>query len=65
MQKPPLDQYNRATIQALLDDDKRFHVLPKGISPKVNVIERLEVEFVFNDIADQYIINNKTGTHPC
>ena len=34
---------------------------PRGISPKVNVIEQLEFELINYDVTVQYICHNMTG----
>ena len=33
--------------------DKRVHAFHKGISPKVNVIRRMEFELMYNDITGE------------
>ena len=35
-------------------EDKGVHTFPKGICPKVNVIERLEYELAYYDSAVHY-----------
>ena len=38
---------------------------PKGISPKVNVIARLEFELAYYDVVVQYVSHYATTTLPC
>ena len=44
--------------------DKGVHSFPKGISPKVNIIERLEFELAYSDSAFKHFIPYTTGTPP-
>ena len=44
--------------------DKEVHTFPKGISPKVNVLARLEFELAYYDVTIQYISPHTTETPP-
>ena len=44
--------------------DKGFHIFPKGMSLKVNVIARLEFELANYDIAAQHFIHFSPDTSP-
>ena len=44
--------------------DKGVHIFPKGIYPKVNVIERLEYELAYYDSAVQRFNHYATKTLP-
>ena len=41
-------------------EDKGFHVFPKGICPKVNIIARLEFELAYYDSAVQRFNHYRT-----
>ena len=43
-------------------EDKKVHTFPKGISLKVNVIERVEFELAFNNFTVQQVSYNSTWT---
>ena len=43
MPRPSLQNNSSGTIQPIAWAYKEFHIFPKGISPKVNVIARLEL----------------------
>ena len=42
--------------------DNEVHIFSKGISPKVNVIIRLEFELASHEVAVQYISHDTTET---
>ena len=42
--------------------DKGFHTFPKGISLKVNVTVRLDIELASYNVAVQYVSYYATGT---
>ena len=44
MSVPSLKKNNSDCIQQMAGEDKGVHTFPKGISPKVNVTTRLELE---------------------
>ena len=44
-------------------EDKKFHNLPNGISPKVNATVRLVSELIHFDTVVQYINQDPTGIH--
>ena len=41
--------------------NKDVHTFPKGISPKVNVIARLEFELAYYDVTVHYVSHYDTG----
>ena len=42
----------------------RIHTVPKGISPKVNLIVWVEFELTYYDVVVQYVNHNAIGTLP-
>ena len=55
MPKPFLLKNSSGSSQPIAGGIKWGHTFPNGISPKVNVIVRLEVEHASYDVADQNI----------
>ena len=50
------------TIQLIVRWDKEVHTFPNGISPKVNVMVRLEFELIYYDVTVQQVNNSATET---
>ena len=44
--------------------DKKIHIFPKGISPKVNVIARLESELAYYNVTVQHVTHYTVVTLP-
>ena len=51
MPKPSLEKNQSGTSYPIACEDKGVHTFPKGISPKVNSIEWLEIKLAYNNVA--------------
>ena len=49
-------------LKAQSSEDKVIHTFLKSIGPKVNLIDRLEFELAYYDVAVEYISHYATGT---
>ena len=59
MPKPPLTKNRSGTIKPIAGEDKKFFIFPNGISLKVKIIEQLEFEITFYNVAIQYVNYNE------
>ena len=48
----------------MMGRNKGFYTFPKGMSPKVNVMVWLEIEFTYFEAAVQHLSHYTTRLHP-
>ena len=62
MPKPFLQKICSGSISPTAERNKEAHLFLRSINPKTNVIERLEFELAYYDVAVQHVNHNDKGT---